>query len=220
MGYEHHDAFRDRLQALPLSAGRRGIAAMVLVEIVRWMPNAGFSCLKTAEQLGALLNLRPGDLLIALETLQSLGVIELVRQGPAATIITLKPMPLRKSPQQIQADIAQAIRAHAAWKRQLRCAIDTGCTDLVVEDIGREDVCEFGRWLNETPFLDGNQDEHLKVIRHLHAQFHRVAAATLQLALRGRKAEAERAMGAGGAYSRVSLRLTTALNGWRGSIAP
>ena len=220
MGYEHHDAFRDRLQALPLSAGRRGIAAMVLVELVRWTPDAGLSCAKTAEQLGELLNLRSGDLLIALETLESLGVIEQVRHAPVATIITLKPIPLHKSPQQIQADIAQAIRAHAAWKRQLRCAIDTGRTDIVVDDIGREDLCEFGRWLNETSLPVGNQDDHLKVIRHLHAQFHRVAAATLQLALSGRKTEAEQAMGAAGIYSRISLRLTTALNGLRGSIVP
>ncbi len=218
MSYDHHDAFRDRLNALPLGAGRRGIAAMVLVEIVRWTPDADSQCSKTAEALGDLLNLRIGDVLLALETLGSLGVIEQVREGAIAAI-HLRPMAQTKTGEQLQAEIAQAIQSHSAWKRRLRHAIDTGSADFTVEEVARDDLCEFGRWLAGASFAERDRDGPYKVICHLHAQFHRVAAATLQLALSGRQEDAERAMSASGAYSQASLRLSTALNSWRGSVA-
>ena len=90
--------------------------------------------------------------------------------------------------------------------------------DVAMDDVGREDLCAFGLWLHGPSFTDADRDGRWEVICRLHSQFHRVAAATLQLARSGRKAEAERAMGAGGAYSRASLRLSTALTGWRRAI--
>jgi hypothetical protein len=250
MGYDQHDLFRDRLNALPLSAGRRGIAAMVLVEIVRWMPNAGSECSRTAEELGDLLKLRPGDVLIALGTLESLGVIEQSPQGPATGIrqgpttgirqgpttgirqglstgirqglstgIRLRPMSAAKSSEQLRTEIAEAIQNHSAWKRRLRHAIESGTADVAVEDVARADLCAFGQWLAGPSFGDADRDGPYQIICQRHTQFHQVAAATLRLALSGRTDEAERAMSAGGAYSRASLRLTSALIGWRGSVA-
>ncbi len=217
MGYQLHDQFRDGLNALPLSAGRRGIAAMVLVEIVRWSAGSDSRCAKRAEELGDLLRLRQGDMLAALRTLETLGVIEQIGDG-AGDVIRLKPLAPEKSAEQLQAEIAEAIQSHSAWKRQLRHAVDTGSTDMMVEDVARDDRCAFGRWLKSSSFGESDRDGAYGVVCRLHAQFHRVAGATLRLALSGRKDEAERAMSASGAYSRASLRLTAALTGWRGAV--
>jgi hypothetical protein len=222
MSYDQHDRFRDRLNALPLSAGRRGIAAMVLVEIVRWISGEGLLCAKTAGELGDLLNLRPGDVAIALRALESVGVIEMVepsRPGTAAGI-RLKALLPEISAEQLDTEIGEAIRCHAMWKRRLRHAIDTGAIDtgaidIALGEVARDDACEFGRWLCGPSFPEVQRDDDWHTVYEFHAQFHRVAAATLQLALAGRKDEAAHAMGPGGLYSRASLRLSKALSGWR-----
>ena len=219
MSYDQHDMFRDRLNALPLSAGRRGIAAMVLVEIVRWMPADDAPCTRTAEELGELLALRPGDVLSALGTLESLGVIEQTR-GRTGTLIGLKPLPAAKTPAELSREITEAIQCHGAWKRRLRLAVDSGQSDATIEEVARHDLCEFGQWLHGPSFSEADRDGNWDAVRQLHVQFHRVAAATLQLALTGRKAEAEQAMSANGIYARTSLRLSRALSTWRGAHRP
>ena len=219
MSYQLHDMFRDRLSALPLGAGRRGIAAMVLVEIVRWMPEESHRCTKSAEELGELLNLRSGDVMIALRTLDSLGVIDQVAEG-RTTAIHLRPMTAGKAPEKLREEISGAIGYHAAWKRRLRHAIDTGRSEISVEAAGDDHACEFGRWLHGPEFSVADQDEEYEHIRQLHAQFHRIAAVTLQLALTGKKKEAEHCMAAGGIYAETSHRLIKALGLWKRHVGP
>ncbi len=218
MSHDQHDMFRDGLNALPLSAGRRGIAAMVLVEIVRWMPEKGSYCTMTPEELGALLNLQPEEIHSAMETLESLGVVEQAGQGASAQIL-LKPMKTGKSGEELRKEISAAIHSHTAWKRRLRHAIDTGAIEARVEDVARDDLCPFGKWLRGPTFSDAARSDHYETIHHLHVQFHRVAAATLQLALNGRKDEAEQSMSVTGMYAQASTRLTWALSSWRRTIS-
>ncbi len=219
MSYELHDMFRDRLSALPLAAGRRGIAAMLLVEIVRWLSGEDRHCVKSAEELGELLNLRPGDVAIALRTLESLGAIDLLADG-RATIIALRPLTAGKTPETLREEISEAIGHHAAWKRRLRHAIDTAESEISVELAGDDHACEFGRWLYGSEFSVADQDEEYERIRQHHAQFHRVAAATLQLALAGKKKEAGDCMASGGIYAETSHRLIRALGVWKRRVLP
>jgi len=214
MSYDHHDMFRDRLNALPVGAGRRGIAAMVMVEIVRWMPREDSRCGKTADELADLLNLRPGDVMIALRTLESLGVIDQIAEG-STTAIRLRPMTAGKAPDKLREEIAGAIACHAAWKRRLRHAIDTGSSEMTAEDVANDHLCEFGQWLDGPEFSATARDGEYEVVRHLHAQFHRIAAATLQLAIAGKKKDAERCMSVGGIFTETSSRLTKALAVWK-----
>ncbi len=219
MGFDQHDRFRDRLTALPLSSGRRGIAAMVLVEIVRWVVDDSLECVLAGEELGDLLNLRQGDVLMALGVLESLGVIE--RGGPGRMgLIRLKSMPHGKQPGQLAAEITEAINCHIAWKRRLRLAVETGGTDVPVDEVAGDTACAFGQWLHGPDFAEADKNAEYELVRQLHAQFHRVAAATLQLALNGKKAEAERSLGVGGLYAHASSRLTKALVGWRKTVMP
>lgn len=214
MAYELHDSFRDRLALLPLSAGARGMAAMVLVEIVRWSPEHSDRCSKTTGELGTLLNLRPGEMRGALRALADLGMIEPVAEGGGAAI-TLLPVAAQKPPEKLRVEIAEAVACHAAWKRHLRHIIDAGISDVQVDEVASDHLCDFGRWLYGPDFSEADKDVDYEMVRTLHAQFHRVAAATIQLAVSGRKADAEHCMNVGGVFTRASLRLTKALASWR-----
>lgn len=219
MSYDYHDLVRDRLHALPLSSGRRGIAAMVMVEVVRWMPGRDAPCSKSMSELAWLLNIRPGDILIALRTLESLGVISREERGQT-TLIHLTPIDRVPTPEKLERQLTEAIAFHSAWKRRLRHAIDYGDSDMAVEEVGRDDHCEFGRWLRGHDLTEADKGEDYETVRQLHAQFHKVAAITLQLATNGRKVEAERCMALGGLFTEASLRMTKAINGWKRKLSP
>ena len=57
-----------------------------------------------------------------------------------------------------------------------------------------------------------------KEVQKLHAEFHKAAAQVLQLALQGKKTEAEKLL-AHGAFPDVSARLTSAMMHWQKSAA-
>jgi methyl-accepting chemotaxis protein len=110
--------------------------------------------------------------------------------------------------------IGKGIWAHTRWKARLRQAIDTGESDVSVENAIVDDVCEFGKWLYGLP--DGaRQSPQWKRVRELHAQFHRDAGNVLSLALSGRRQEAERAFGLGSEFAGVSKDLIEALSRWK-----
>lgn len=44
-------------------------------------------------------------------------------------------------------EVQNAIRAHGAWKLRLKTAIATGSSSLKVDDVARDDCCDFGKWL-------------------------------------------------------------------------
>ena len=48
----------------------------------------------------------------------------------------------------LDTQITKAIAAHAKWKRRLRDAIETGTSDIDTSTAGRDNVCEFGKWLH------------------------------------------------------------------------
>ncbi|MEI6557160.1 MAG: CZB domain-containing protein [Rhodospirillaceae bacterium] len=219
MSYELHDLFRDRLTALPLTAGRRGIAAMVMVEIVRWMSDTDYCCTRTAGELADLLRLRPGDVMIALQTLGSLGIVGL-DTASGRTVIQLLPLAAGKAPAVLCGEITEATGFHAAWKRRLRQAIDSGQSEMSVDEVGDDQGCAFGRWLRSAAFSGADGDREYETVCQLHTQFHRVAAATLQLALAGNRKEAEHCMAAGGIFAETSARLMRALGGWKRQIRP
>lgn len=107
--------------------------------------------------------------------------------------------------------IRAALGAHGMWKARLRSAIDSGQSDLSVAGTRVDDRCDFGKWL----YGDGRKGfaspQDWETIRGLHADFHVQAARVLELALSGHRAEAEKAMGIGGSFSRASSALVTAL---------
>ena len=88
--------------------------------------------------------------------------------------------------------MAAALEAHEAWNAKLRQAIETGDCPTPVEQAARDDACTFGKWLHGNPTFQREHPDQWQKLHDLHEQFHRLAAAVLECALSGRKAEAER----------------------------
>lgn len=114
----------------------------------------------------------------------------------------------------IAESLDQAIAVHAKWKYRLMEVIDTQKSQWRVGDVRTDDCCDFGKWLAALP-LSQRLSEHSKRVRSLHAEFHRLAAEVLELALAGRKEEATAAMALGSRFAHVSSSLTMAVLAWK-----
>jgi chemoreceptor zinc-binding protein len=112
------------------------------------------------------------------------------------------------------AQIKQAIGAHGMWKTRLVGAIETGKSDIPAATARLDDHCPFGKWLLGTLPLEVMRSPKFRVVKELHAKFHVVAADTLAMALAGRRVEAERALGADGAFTQASAALTREMMAW------
>jgi len=110
--------------------------------------------------------------------------------------------------------VQTAIAAHGMWKARLREAIESGQSSHSVATVRRNDACEFGMWLAKA-----GDDPRLADVRRLHTEFHQEAAGVLELALSGKRDDAERAIGLGGAYGRTSSALVMALKSWERAAA-
>ena len=47
-----------------------------------------------------------------------------------------------------ESEISQAIGNHERWKTKLSASIKSGTVTADALDVGRDDICDFGRWLN------------------------------------------------------------------------
>lgn len=116
-------------------------------------------------------------------------------------------------------EIMKAISAHGLWKSRLTQAIETGKTDATVETVRADNQCAFGKWLyGMTLDAKDKLSPHYKEVRALHAKFHEVASYVLELALSGKKQEAQRLLSLDGEYAKVSSQLTTAMSAWTKSL--
>lgn len=116
-------------------------------------------------------------------------------------------------------EIDAAIAAHGMWKARLKKAIDTGTIDVHPDTIRVDDQCAFGKWLHGPTITAADKaSRHYQVCHDLHAAFHEAAARVAELALAGRKQEAERSLGLGGEYAVASATLTKAMIEWKESV--
>jgi Chemoreceptor zinc-binding domain len=112
-------------------------------------------------------------------------------------------------------EIDKAIGAHSAWKQRLKTAIDTGKAEVTVENAGKDNVCPFGQWLYGTSIGGAKDLSAYNDVRTIHANFHKRAAEILDLALKGKKAEATALMGVAADYNKISAQLTQAMMKWQ-----
>jgi methyl-accepting chemotaxis protein len=114
--------------------------------------------------------------------------------------------------------IDKAVGAHGTWKLRLKEAIHTGNSGLNPETVRRDDACEFGKWFHALPRSHRSTPEGRKV-QSLHEEFHSVTAGILELALTGKKQQAEKALENGGRFAELSAGLTRAMMTWKDSLA-
>ena len=113
--------------------------------------------------------------------------------------------------------INNAIGAHGAWKMRLRSAISTGKGDINSLTAGRDDLCEFGKWLN-SPELDAETRAGMpyQVVRRLHTEFHRTAGRVLGLVEARHTTAANACMS--GEFTERSEKLVRAMMKWKGQL--
>ena len=113
-------------------------------------------------------------------------------------------------------EIDKAIGAHGLWKSRLKMTIESSRIDTPVETIRRDDECDFGKWLHGSTLTSSDKaTKQCQAVVDLHARFHQTASRVVELALTGRKSEAETMMISGGEYAVVSDELTRAMTEWK-----
>ena len=111
-------------------------------------------------------------------------------------------------------EIDKAIGAHGMWKTRLKMAIDTGAVDTPIETIRLDNQCALGKWLYGTTLnTQDKTTENYKSVQSLHADFHKSAARVAELALSGKKTDAEKMMSLNGEFSVVSGKSHRRLDG-------
>lgn len=119
----------------------------------------------------------------------------------------------------LQEEIKKAIGAHGLWKARLVAAIETGKSEFVPEKVCTDNQCDFGKWLYGVTITSADKTgSHYESVRKLHAEFHKIAAKILELALAGKKDEAKKMMDPGSEFASLSSKLTVAMTQWAGSV--
>jgi hypothetical protein len=113
-------------------------------------------------------------------------------------------------------EIDKAEAAHSIWNTRLRNNIFSGKLDVPVDTIRLDNECFFGRWLyGDSMTARDKSSEYYRVVKILHAHFHRTAAEVAALAIRGRQLEVEASMREGGEYANASAKLSQAIAAWK-----
>lgn len=113
----------------------------------------------------------------------------------------------------IKEQIRAGIAAHGQWKTRLLDAIQTGKSEFNPSTVKMDNQCAFGKWMYSLPEKERNCKSCLE-IKEAHAKFHQTAAKILELALAGKRAEAEKEMAIGSDYARDSAHLVHLLSHW------
>ena len=113
----------------------------------------------------------------------------------------------------LKEQIDRAIAAHTTWKTRLAGAIAAGASEVEVDKVRADDVCEFGIWLHQDCDAATRANAHYAKVVGLHAEFHREAARVLSQALAGQRREAQELLN--GKYSARSRDLMLALMAWK-----
>ena len=114
--------------------------------------------------------------------------------------------------------INKALLAHGAWKQRLQSAVAAGASEFVVVHVETDNRCDFGKWFYGLP-TGLRATNTAGKIQALHAEFHKEAARILDLALKGKKDQAQQALGPGEKFSLSSGQLALALKQWEKALA-
>lgn len=103
-------------------------------------------------------------------------------------------------------EIEQAIADHAAWKARFRDFIN-GRIELDATTVGKENLCQFGQWIEKEGERMLLPKEVHDEIFSLHAEFHRVAATVVEKKNKGDLQGAQQDLTSNGSFSRASAAL-------------
>ena len=113
-------------------------------------------------------------------------------------------------------EIDEAISTHIKWGLSLKDAINSEIVNVSADDISRDDICTFGKWLysDAIPLAAKSLNEYQQVV-NVHKRFHNCAATILSLALLGNFEEASMRMADNSDYTIASVMLILNLRLWQ-----
>lgn len=106
----------------------------------------------------------------------------------------------------LKEEIGQAIAAHGQWKVKFRDFM-AGKLDLDASVVGKNDQCQFGKWLEgegRKLMQKGDYDE----IYRLHSEFHKIAGGVVSKKKSGDAAGAQKDLEPQGTFTAASAALT------------
>ena len=119
----------------------------------------------------------------------------------------------------LEAEISKAIRSHEQWKLELSNSIKSGTVTAEAFDVGRDDICDFGRWLyGATIPKDAQYDPHYISVKRHHANFHKCAEKIVYLLSEGKKTNAGALMASDGEFTKTSEQLIATMVDWKNSV--
>jgi hypothetical protein len=119
----------------------------------------------------------------------------------------------------LELEISQAIRSHERWKVKLGASINSGTVTADVLDVGRDDICDFGRWLYGATIPKGAlYDPHYISVQLLHTKFHKCAEQVVYFLSEGKKADAGALLASDGEYTKTSDQLIATMVDWKKSV--
>jgi hypothetical protein len=110
--------------------------------------------------------------------------------------------------------ITAAISAHSLWKQRLQQAAETGTSEFLPDNVCKNNLCDFGKWLQSLP-PEARVSKHFTGVNALHAEFHQLAGQILKLAVGNQQHAAKAALAPNAELGRLSSRLTLAMLSWR-----
>lgn len=115
----------------------------------------------------------------------------------------------------LQEEIKKAVGAHGMWKKRLQDAIETGKSDFNPDNVCKDNLCDFGKWLyGDTIAAQAKGMPEYQTCRELHGKFHGIAGEVLRMAVAGKKEDALKAIAPGSEFATISTTLTQALMKW------
>jgi len=109
------------------------------------------------------------------------------------------------------ADGKTAIDQHVKWKERLQDYVTGNSSEeLTVEEVGRDDQCALGIWLNDEGRKHYGHLAAFENVRQIHTQFHKCAGEVLKAAKIGNREKALDMLDEG-EYARASDEVTAAL---------
>src|SRR5450756_300924 len=119
----------------------------------------------------------------------------------------------------LELEISKAIRSHKLWKVKLSASIKSGTVTADALDAGRDDICDFGRWLyGVTIPKDAQYDPHYIRVQLLHAKFHKCAGKVVYLLSEEKKTDAGALMASAGEHTKTSDQLIATMMDWKKSV--
>lgn len=100
-------------------------------------------------------------------------------------------------------EIEQAIADHAAWKKRFRDFIN-GRIELDAATVGKDNLCQFGQWLQKEGERMLLPKEVHTEISSLHAEFHRVASMIIEKKMKGDIQGVQQDLASNGAFGQAS----------------